>query len=98
MPVESRLQTLLELSHTLSSSLELDEILHRFVNRIVDFTEASSAMLLFWDHERDALLSTTARRETPKGGDPPLVWPLAGSHGTRQVLESRRALLLTPAD
>ena len=56
MAPANRLQALLDLSHKVSSSLELNEVLEAFAERAAELTGATAAELSFWDRDRDCLV------------------------------------------
>jgi diguanylate cyclase (GGDEF)-like protein len=90
MASADRLKTLLALSHTLSSTLALDDILAEFSGRAADLLGATAADVSVYDRERDAVVTLVdfvggGPRITPKGGD---VYPLDDYPATRRVLES----------
>jgi diguanylate cyclase (GGDEF)-like protein len=59
MAPQNRLQALFDLSHTLSSSLDLSEVLEQFTDRAAELTGAVAADLSTWDRERDVLVQLT---------------------------------------
>lgn len=59
MAPQNRLQALFDLSRTLSSSLDLGEVLGQFTDRAAELTGASAADLSTWDRERDVLVQLT---------------------------------------
>lgn len=90
MASADRLKTLLALSHTLSSTLALDDILAEFSGRAADLLGATAADVSVYDRGRDAVVTLVdfvggGPRITPKGGD---VYPLDDYPATRRVLES----------
>jgi diguanylate cyclase (GGDEF)-like protein len=56
MAPANRLQALLDVSHKLSSTLELSEVLRAFTDQATELTGATAAEISFWDHERDELI------------------------------------------
>jgi diguanylate cyclase (GGDEF)-like protein len=90
MTSADRLKTLLSLSSTLSSSLDLEDILREFSARAAELMRAPAADVSLVDRDRDAVVTLVdylgARpRITPRGGD---VYPLGDYPATRRVLES----------
>jgi diguanylate cyclase (GGDEF)-like protein len=59
MAPQNRLQALFDLSRTLSSSLDLGEVLGQFTDRAAELTGATAADLSTWDRERDVLVQLT---------------------------------------
>jgi diguanylate cyclase (GGDEF)-like protein len=91
MAVPNRLQALFDLSRTLSSSLEMREVLDLFTVRAAELTGASAADVSRWDRERDVLVQLT---EYVSGEDQVVVpddtvYPLADFPATRQVLDTQ---------
>jgi diguanylate cyclase (GGDEF)-like protein len=98
-----RLQALLDLSRTLSSSLDLREVLLEFTTRAAELTGATAAELSTYDFGRDALVMLVeyehgADQITESGGR---VYELVDFPATRLVLENQEALQIrvaNPAD
>jgi diguanylate cyclase (GGDEF)-like protein len=59
MAPQNRLQALFDLSRTLSSSLDLAEVLEQFTSRAAELTGAIAADLSTWDRDRDVLVQLT---------------------------------------
>jgi diguanylate cyclase (GGDEF)-like protein len=89
----NRLQALLDLSHRLSSTLDLDEILREFSERAAELTGASAAEISSWERADDALVMLVeyihGRDEITVGGG--TVYPLGQYPLTRRVLETQQA-------
>jgi diguanylate cyclase (GGDEF)-like protein len=88
MAPANRLQVLLDLSHKLSSSLELSEVLTAFADHVAELTGATAAELSFWDHDRDCLVMLVEHLQgadeiTEEGGQ---VYRLSDFPATRHVL------------
>jgi diguanylate cyclase (GGDEF)-like protein len=91
MAPAARLQALLDLSRSLSSSLDLREVLDAFTARAAELTDATAAEVSFWDRERDALVMLVEyvdgkEKITEEGGE---VYPLQAFPATRRVLETQ---------
>ena len=56
MAPANRLQALLDVSHKLSSTLDLSEVLRAFTDQAMELTGATAAEISFWDQERDQLV------------------------------------------
>jgi GAF domain-containing protein len=56
MAPANRLQALLDLSHKVSSTLDLSDVLEAFVGQAAELTGATAAELSFWDRDRDCLV------------------------------------------
>jgi diguanylate cyclase (GGDEF)-like protein len=87
----NRLQALLDLSHRLSSTLDLDEILREFSERAAELTGATAAEISSWERDDDALVMLVEYLEgkdeiTVGGGQ---VYPLTEYPLTRRVLETQ---------
>ena len=59
MASSDRLRALVDLSRTLASSFELDEVLRRFTTHATAVTGASATAVSLWDRERDLLVTLT---------------------------------------
>jgi diguanylate cyclase (GGDEF)-like protein len=103
MAPANRLQALLDVSHKLSSSLDLSEVLRAFTEQAIDLTGATTAEISFWDHERDQLVMLVEHLEganeiTEEGGR---TYRLADFPATKQVLETQEPIQIrvsNPAD
>src|SRR6187401_421090 len=94
MAPANRLQALLDVSHKLSSTLELSEVLRAFANQATELTGATAAEISFWDHDRDQLVMLVEHLEgndeiTEEGGQ---TYRLADYPATRQVLETQEPI------
>lgn len=85
MAPANRLQTLLDLSRRLSSSLELREVLREFSACAADLTGATAAEISSYDRERDAVITLV---EHTRGSDE--VYGLDDFPATRRVLETQK--------
>jgi diguanylate cyclase (GGDEF)-like protein len=88
MAPANRLQVLLDLSHKLSSSLDLSEVLGAFADHAAELTGATAAELSFWDRDRDCLVMLVEHLQgtdeiTEDGGQ---VYRLSDFPATRHVL------------
>jgi diguanylate cyclase (GGDEF)-like protein len=103
MAPANRLQALLDVSHKLSSTLDLSEVLRAFTNQATELTGATAAEISFWDHERDQLVMLVEHLEgtheiTEEGGQ---TYRLSDFPATRQVLETQEPIQIrvsNPAD
>ena len=94
MAPANRLQALLDVSHKLSSTLELSEVLRAFANQATEVTGATAAEISFWDHERDELVMLVEYLEgsneiTEEGGQ---IYRLAEFPATKQVLQTQEPI------
>ena len=94
MAPANRLQALLDVSHKLSSTLELSEVLRAFTDQATELTGATAAEISFWDHERDELVMLVEYLEgtneiTEEGGQ---IYRLADFPATRQVLQTQEPI------
>lgn len=100
MAPANRLQALLDLSHRLSSTLDLDEILREFSERAAELTGATAAEISAWERDDDALVMLVeyiqGRDEITVGGG--TVYPLGQYPLTRRVLESQEAAQVRVSD
>ncbi len=88
MAPANRLQALLDLSHKISSSLDLNDVLQAFAEQATELTGATAAELSFWDRDRDCLVMLVERLQgadeiTEEGGQ---VYRLSDFPATRHVL------------
>lgn len=100
MAPANRLQALLELSRTLSSSLDLREILREFSGRAAELTGATAAEVSTYDRERDSLVMLVEYLHgtdeiTVEGGG---VYLLADFPATKRVLETQEPVQVRAAD
>ena len=94
MAPANRLQALLDVSHKLSSTLELSEVLRAFTDQATELTGATAAEISFWDHDRDELVMLVeylegANEITEEGGQ---IYRLADFPATRQVLQTQEPI------
>jgi diguanylate cyclase (GGDEF)-like protein len=94
MASADRLETLLALSHTLSSSLDLEDILREFSARAAALMGATAADVSIFDRDRRAVVTLVdyvgeQARITAEGGD---VYPLDDYPATKRVLKSGKAM------
>jgi diguanylate cyclase (GGDEF)-like protein len=94
MAPANRLQALLDVSHKLSSTLELSEVLRAFANQATELTGATAAEISFWDHERDELIMLVEYLEgsneiTEEGGQ---IYRLAEFPATKRVLQTQEPI------
>ena len=88
MAPANRLQALLDLSHKVSSSLDLSDVLEAFVGQAAELTGATAAELSFWDRDRDCLVMLVEHLQetveiTEDGGQ---IYRLSDFPATRHVL------------
>jgi diguanylate cyclase (GGDEF)-like protein len=91
MAPANRLQALLDLSHTLSSTLDLSEVLQAFTSQAAELTGATAAEISFLDRDRDSLVMLVERlggthEITEDGGQ---AYRLSDYPATRHVLETQ---------
>jgi diguanylate cyclase (GGDEF)-like protein len=94
MAPANRLQALLDVSHKLSSTLDLNEVLRAFTDQAMELTGATAAEISFWDRERDQLVMLVEHLEganeiTEEGGQ---TYRLSDFPATRQVLETKEPI------
>lgn len=97
MAPANRLEALLAVSHKLSSSLDLSEVLRAFTDQAIDLTGATAAEISFWDQERDQLVMLVeylegANEITEEGGQ---TYRLADYPATKQVLETQEPIQIS---
>jgi diguanylate cyclase (GGDEF)-like protein len=94
MAPANRLQALLDVSHKLSSTLDLTEVLAAFTGQATELTGATAAEISFWDQERDELVMLVEQLEgsheiTEEGGQ---TYRLSDYPATREVLETQEPI------
>jgi len=94
MAPANRLQALLDVSHKLSSTLDLSEVLRAFTDQAMELTGATAADISFWDKEPDQLVMLVEHLEganeiTEEGGQ---TYRLSDYPSTRQVLETQEPI------
>jgi diguanylate cyclase (GGDEF)-like protein len=92
MAPANRLQALLDLSHKVSSSLDLSDVLEAFVGQAAELTGATAAELSFWDRDRDCLVMLVEHLQetveiTEDGGQ---IYRLSDFPATRHVLTEQQ--------
>jgi diguanylate cyclase (GGDEF)-like protein len=100
MAQANRLQALLDLSRSLSSSLELRDVLREFATRAAELTGATAAELSHYDPVKGALVMLVEYREgvdeiTTTGGQ---VYHLVDYPATRHALETQEAVQIRVSD
>ena len=100
MAQAKRLQALLDVSRSLSSSLELRDILREFATRAAELTGATAAELSHYDPVKGALVMLVEYREgvdeiTTTGGQ---VYHLVDYPATRHALETQEAVQIRVSD
>lgn len=93
---ESRLQRLLEISATLSSTLDLKQLLNMVIDTVTDLTGAESASILLLDESTGKLYSAASAGppNSEDGDDVPLEGSIAGwivRHAEPLILEDLQA-------
>jgi diguanylate cyclase (GGDEF)-like protein len=94
MAPANRLQALLDVSHKVSSSLDLSDVLEAFASQVTELTGATAAELSFWDRDRDCLVMLVEHLQgtdeiTEEGGQ---VYRLSDFPATRFVLTEQKPL------
>jgi diguanylate cyclase (GGDEF)-like protein len=94
MAPANRLQALLDLSHKVSSSLDLSEVLKAFADSATELTGATAAELSFWERDRDCLVMLVEHFRgsdeiTEEGGQ---IYRLSEFPATRHVLIAQEPL------
>jgi len=90
-PKQAHLATLYEITRTLNSSLDLDEVLHNIMDRVIEVTGAERGFLMLCDDQQDELEFQVARGIDRSD----LASPAFQVSTTiiREVKQSRKALL-----
>jgi diguanylate cyclase (GGDEF)-like protein/PAS domain S-box-containing protein len=95
-----RLRALVDLSRTLSSSFDLEEVLRRFTAHATAVTGASATAVSLWDRERDVLRTLTDYESNvvDEVDEAEMEYPLADYPLSRRVMEERLATVIRTAD
>jgi diguanylate cyclase (GGDEF)-like protein/PAS domain S-box-containing protein len=95
-----RLRALVDLSRTLASSFELDEVLRRFTSHATAVTGASATAVSLWDRERDYLVTLTdyQNRVTAEIAAVDMEYPLDDFPESRAVMVDRAPRVIRVAD
>jgi diguanylate cyclase (GGDEF)-like protein/PAS domain S-box-containing protein len=95
-----RLRALVDLSRTLASSFELDEVLRRFTAHATAVTGASATAVSLWDRERDLLVTLTdyQNRVTAEIAPTDMEYPLSDYPESRAVMVDRTPRVIRVAD
>jgi diguanylate cyclase (GGDEF)-like protein len=94
MAPQNRLQALFDLSRTLSSSLDLADVLDQFTDRAAELTGAVAADLSSWDRDHDVLVQLTEylSHEDRVSIPEDRLYPLADYPASRLVLDEQSPL------
>lgn len=100
MAPANRLQALLDLSHSLSSSLDLQEVLRTFTSRATELTGATAAEVSIYDAEKDSVVMLVEYLQgtdeiTEQGGE---AYALADYPATRRVIDSQEPVQIRVAN
>ena len=100
MASSDRLRALVDLSRTISSSLDLEDVLRRFTDHATAVTGAAATAVSLWDRDRDVLI-TLADYEAHVVGEIAKAdeeFPLADYPDSRRVIEDRVPFVVRTAD
>ena len=100
MASSDRLRALVDLSRTLASSFELDEVLRRFTTHATAVTGASATAVSLWDRERDFLVTLTDYQNhvTAEIAAADMEYPLSDYPESRAVMVDRTPRVIRVAD
>jgi diguanylate cyclase (GGDEF)-like protein/PAS domain S-box-containing protein len=95
-----RLRALVDLSRTLASSFDLEEVLRRFTTHATAVTGAAATSVSLWDRQHDVLRTLTDYHSnvTHEVADTDTEYPLDDYPQSRRVMEDRIALVIRTAD
>src|SRR5262252_2259810 len=100
MGSKHRMRALVDLSRTLSASLDLKEVLRSLTEHATGLTGASATAVSLWDRERDVLVTLTDFRNNVVGeiGQAELEYVLDDFPASRAVMEQRRHVVVRVDD
>ncbi len=100
MASSDRLRALVNLSRTLSSSLDLEDVLRRFTDHATAVTGAAATAVSLWDRERDVLITLTDYENHVVGeiAQADQEYPLADYPDSRRVMEQCVPLVISTGD
>jgi diguanylate cyclase (GGDEF)-like protein/PAS domain S-box-containing protein len=100
MASSDRLRALVDLSRTLSSSLDLEDVLRRFTDHATAVTGAAATAVSLWDHDRDMLVTLTDYENHVVGeiAQADQEYPLADYPESRRVMVERVPFVVRIAD
>jgi diguanylate cyclase (GGDEF)-like protein/PAS domain S-box-containing protein len=95
-----RLRALVDLSRTLASSFDLEEVLRRFTAHATAVTGAAATSVSLWDRQHDVLRTLTDYHSnvTHEVADTDTEYPLDDYPQSRRVMEERLPLVIRTAD
>jgi diguanylate cyclase (GGDEF)-like protein/PAS domain S-box-containing protein len=95
-----RLRALVDLSRTLASSFDLEEVLRRFTTHATAVTGAAATSVSLWDRQHDVLRTLTDYHSnvTHEVADTDTEYPLDDYPQSRRVMEERVPLVIRTAD
>ena len=101
MASSDRLRALVDLSRTISSSLDLEDVLRRFTDHATAVTGAAATAVSLWDRDRDVLITLDRLRE--QRGRRNCARPMRSSRwrtipDSRRVMEERVPFVVRTAD
>ena len=100
MASSDRLRALVDLSRTLSSSLDLEDVLRRFTDHATAVTGAAATAVSLWDRDRDLLVTLTDYENNVVGeiAHADEEFPLADYPDSRRVMEERAPVIVRTGD
>ncbi|MDX6550146.1 MAG: hypothetical protein QOJ31_830, partial [Gaiellales bacterium] len=100
MASSDRLRALVDLSRTLSSSLDLEDVLRRFTDHATAVTGAAATAVSLWDRDRDLLVTLTDYENNVVGeiAQADQEYPLVDYPESRRVMVDRMPFVVRVAD
>jgi diguanylate cyclase (GGDEF)-like protein/PAS domain S-box-containing protein len=100
MASSDRLRALVDLSRTLSSSLDLEDVLRRFTDHATAVTGAAATAVSLWDRDRDMLVTLTDYENHVVGeiAQADQEYPLVDYPESRRVMVDRVPFVVRVAD
>jgi GAF domain-containing protein len=100
MASSDRLRALVDLSRTLSSSIDLEDVLRRFTDHATAVTGAAATAVSLWDRDRDMLVTLTDYENHVVGeiAQADEEYPLDDYPESRRVMEERVPFIVRVGD
>jgi diguanylate cyclase (GGDEF)-like protein/PAS domain S-box-containing protein len=100
MASADRLKALVDLSRTLSSSLDLEEVLRRFTVHATAVTGAAATAVSLWERDRDMLVTLTDYENNVVGeiAEADVEYPLVDYPQSRHAMEAQAPVVIRVAD
>jgi len=97
---EWEIALVLAVMRQITSSLDLDEVLHLFANAVLDLTDTQTCGLSYYDEESDSVITwlDVMRKNRDLADSVGSVYPLEKFPTTRRVIEENEAVIVRASD